>query len=441
MGINIALDGPSGAGKSTIAKKVAKNLGYIYVDTGAMYRSVALYCIKNGIEISDENAVTAELENIIIELKYVDGSQHIILNGEDVSEKIRENEVSLKASAVSAIQKVRSFLFDLQKDIAKNNDIIMDGRDIGTVILPNANVKIFLTASADKRAERRYKELVEKGTQISYDTVLDEINKRDYADSHRETAPLKQAEDAILVDSSELTLDETVNKISLIIQDKTGNNNSEGYKCKGKISFIRMFFYSLLRPIIYGIFHVYYNLKVEGKENIPHDGGYIFASNHRSYADPVLISIFARVPFKYMAKEELFKNPLFRILIKTFGAFPVVRGSGDMKVIDDSIGYLNKGFNLVIFPEGTRSKDGKVGKGKTGVALIASKAGVPVVPVGINFATSKLKFRSKIVVRYGKPISSAELQLVSQTPAELKRLKLTIMSAITGLVDYDDKSQ
>ena len=433
MGINIALDGPSGAGKSSIAKAVAKKLGYIYIDTGALYRSIAFFTLSSGKDINSQEDVISLLPEINIELKHIDEAQHIFLNNEDVSDKIRTPEVSMGASKVSAIPAVREFLFNLQRDIADKNNIIMDGRDIGTVVLPKANVKIFLTASAEERAKRRYAELIEKETEVTYEEVLKDINERDYNDSHREIAPLKQADDAILIDTSVLTLEQSVEKIYLTIKENIDNTNN-----KEKVNPIKMFFYHILRPIINLIYHIHYNLKIEGKENIPKDGGYVFASNHRCYEDPVLISIPTRVPFAYMAKEELFKkNFAFTALIKAFGAFPVVRGSGDMSVIDESIKRLNKGYNLVIFPEGTRSKDGKVGKGKTGVALIAAKAQVPVIPVGISFKGSKLKFRSKLIVRFGKMISPEELQITSQSPSELKVLKLKIMESITELVETD----
>ncbi len=194
-------------------------------------------------------------------------------------------------------------------------------------------------------------------------------------------------------------------------------------------------FYSAFCVFVTGIFKIIFRLSFEGVENIPKKGGYVYASNHRSNADPILITLKIKKHCAYMAKEELFKNPFFSLLIRAFGAFPVVRGKGDMTVINDSVERLKKGKNLVIFPEGTRSKDGKVGRGKTGVALIAAKSNVDVIPVGICYE-GKLGFRTKIVVKYGKPISASTLK-VSETPdaKELKQLKLTIMSAITELVE------
>ena len=218
--INIAIDGPAGAGKSTIAKTVSKELGYIYVDTGALYRTVGLNALRNGVDTKDAEGVIATLDGLKVSLRFVDNEQRVFLGEEDVSSAIRQNEVSMAASNVSAIPKVREFLFDLQRDIAKNNNCIMDGRDIGTVVLPDAQIKLFLTASAEARADRRYKELVEKGQTVDYDVILKEIKERDYQDSHREIAPLKQADDAILVDSTEMDLPATINYMLNIIKER-----------------------------------------------------------------------------------------------------------------------------------------------------------------------------------------------------------------------------
>ncbi|MGN0532173.1 MAG: (d)CMP kinase [Eubacterium sp.] len=216
--INVAIDGPAGAGKSTIAKAVSKELGYIYVDTGALYRTIALAAIRAGVIDSDEGVVDL-LDNISVELKHIDGVQVVTLNGEDVSSLIRTPEISMGASRVSAIPKVREFLLDLQRDIAAKNDVIMDGRDIATVVLPNADVKIFLTASAECRAQRRYKELIEKGEKVTYQDVLDDVNERDYNDSHRDIAPLKPSDSSIIADTSELELEQSIKLIVDIIKE------------------------------------------------------------------------------------------------------------------------------------------------------------------------------------------------------------------------------
>lgn len=207
--ISVAIDGPAGAGKSTLARRLAADFGYIYVDTGAMFRTIGLYALRAGKDPKDNEAVNALLPNITLEFAFIEGEQHIYLNGEDVSTAIRTEEVGMAASAVGANPAVRAFLLEMQRDMARTQNILMDGRDIGTVVLPNATVKIFLTATAEARAERRAKELADKGQPADLATVLADIRQRDYQDSHRAVAPLKQAEDAILVDTSDIGLQES----------------------------------------------------------------------------------------------------------------------------------------------------------------------------------------------------------------------------------------
>lgn len=216
--INVAIDGPAGAGKSTVAKAAAKELGYIYVDTGALYRSIALNAVRNGV-IDSEQGIIDMLAETKVELKHENGTQVVYLNGEDVSSLIRTPEISMGASKVSAIAQVRSFLLDLQRDIAKTNNVIMDGRDIATVVLPDAQVKIFLFASPECRAKRRYKELLEKGENVNYEDVLADVEQRDYQDSHREIAPLKPSEQSIMADTSDCTLQQSIDMVVNIIKE------------------------------------------------------------------------------------------------------------------------------------------------------------------------------------------------------------------------------
>ena len=209
----VAIDGPAGAGKSTVAKIVSRELGYIYVDTGAMYRAIALFFLRKGISAEDRPAMEAALPEIDVSIRYVDGAQQVLLNGEDVSGLIRTEEVGNMASAASAFPPVREKLLSLQRSLAEREPVVMDGRDIGTVVLPDADTKIYLTASVEVRAKRRFKELAEKGIAADLDEVARDIEARDYRDMHRETAPLKQAEDAVLVDSSDMTLAEVCGTI------------------------------------------------------------------------------------------------------------------------------------------------------------------------------------------------------------------------------------
>ena len=211
---SVAIDGPSGAGKSTIARRVSEEFGFIYVDTGAIYRTVGLAAALRKLDPKDKAAVVAMLPEISIRLVYgEDGLQHMYLDGEDVTSRIRTPEISLYASGVSAHPEVRAYLMEMQRSLARENDVVMDGRDIGTVVLPDAGLKIYLTASPEIRAKRRYDELIARGTPQDYDELLKEIIQRDYNDTHRETSPLKQAEDAVLLDSSDLTLEQVVDRI------------------------------------------------------------------------------------------------------------------------------------------------------------------------------------------------------------------------------------
>ncbi len=219
--IQIAIDGPGGAGKSTIARAVAAKLGIVYVDTGALYRTVGYYVRQKETDPRDPSAVGELLSEIAIEVRYEDGAQHVYLNGEDLGDKIRTPEMSMYASAVSAIPAVRAFLLETQKEIARRNSVIMDGRDIGTVILPDAQVKIFLTASAECRAKRRYDELVQKGQQVSFEDVLAEMNQRDHQDSSRKIAPAQAAPDAVILDNTGMNLEESVEAVIALVGQKT----------------------------------------------------------------------------------------------------------------------------------------------------------------------------------------------------------------------------
>ena len=220
--ISIAIDGPSGAGKSTLAKSLSKKMGYLYVDTGAIYRTIGYYAFTHGIDPKDEQAVTASLPEIRVGLGYGgDGLQHMTLNGEDVTREIRLPEISMYASAVSAHPTVRAHLLEMQRQMARENSVVMDGRDIGTVVLPDATVKVFLTADAEERARRRCLELEQRGTPQPFDEVLQDIQQRDWNDSHRAAAPLKQAEDAVLLDTTHLNFEESEAALIRIIQEKT----------------------------------------------------------------------------------------------------------------------------------------------------------------------------------------------------------------------------
>ena len=220
MSFNVAIDGPAGAGKSTIAKRLAQELGFIYVDTGAMYRAIGLYMMRNNIDGGDEEMVSAEVDKVNVSLAYEDGAQKVLLNGEDVSGLIRTEQVSAMASKTSANAKVREKLVELQQKMAKTTNVVMDGRDIGTVVLPDSELKIYLTAGTRVRAERRYKEFIEKGETCDIDEIEADIKERDHRDMTRENSPLKKADDAVEIDSSYMTIDEVAEKIISLYQGK-----------------------------------------------------------------------------------------------------------------------------------------------------------------------------------------------------------------------------
>ena len=220
--VSVAIDGPAGAGKSTLARRLAAELGYIYVDTGAMFRTIGLYALRAGKDPKDNEAVNALLPEISLKFAFIGGEQHIYLNGEDVSTAIRTEEVGMAASAVGANPEVRAFLLGMQRDMAKTQDVLMDGRDIGTVVLPDATVKILLTASPEARATRRWKEYQQKGVEVSYEEVLADVRQRDYQDTHRAAAPLRQADDAQLLDTSEMNFEQSLEAMKKMIVEKVG---------------------------------------------------------------------------------------------------------------------------------------------------------------------------------------------------------------------------
>lgn len=218
MSYNIAIDGPAGAGKSTIAKRIAKELGFIYVDTGAMYRAIAIFYMDKNVSYDDEKLINSYIEQIDVAIEYINGEQQVILNGENITGRLRTEEVGKMASKTSVYPRVREKLVELQRKLASTQNVVMDGRDIGTTVLPNANLKVYLTATPNARADRRYKELIGKGQECNYDDILSDIIERDRQDMTREVSPLKQAEDAVVVDSSEMTIDEVVTAIKELMK-------------------------------------------------------------------------------------------------------------------------------------------------------------------------------------------------------------------------------
>lgn len=424
--IRIAIDGPGGAGKSSVAKKIAERLGIIYVDTGALYRTIGLYMLSNGVSPTDAAAVTDRLGSFTLELKFIDGKQVILLDGKDVGDTIRTPEVSMAASAVSAIKEVREFLLNTQRNIAKRNSVIMDGRDIGTVILPDAEVKVFLTASPEARARRRYDELMAKGVKTTLEQVAAEMAERDKNDSTRDIAPCVPAEDAVYLDNSSLDLDGTADAIIAIVNDKKKQN-----KLKDPKSF------TVLRAILGGIIRFLFRVKVVGSNNIP-ENGVLICANHIAIRDVFLISATYPRLIRYIAKKELFSVPIIGSIIKAWGAIKVERKGGDVSAIRSAINLMEGDNTVAIFPQGHRfpGVDPATTPKKNGAALIAYRSGCDVLPVCIKVKKNRYALFRPVEIVYGKIIKNGELGFVSGGDEEYQRATNYIIDKIGELGDF-----
>lgn len=388
--MKIAIDGPAGSGKSSLAKEIAKRLGVLYVDTGAMYRAITIKLLKE-----DESSYEEILKNTKISFE----GDKIFLDGKDVSKEIRENEISNKTSEMSKKKIIRDYLVKMQREIARDKDVVMEGRDIGSVVLKDAEYKFFLTADVKIRAMRRYKQIDDD--KVSFDEILEDLKVRDYNDSHRENSPLIQTEDAILIDSTDLNAEETIEKI---------------------ISYIKRWcmFYFAVRGIVGFFMRHIYRLEVHGRENIPQDSErLIICGNHKSNLDPVAISaIFQRQIF-WMAKKELFENKFFGGFLTKLGAFPIDREGNDLAAIKKSLKILKNEDVLGIFPEGTRVKEADYTRIKSGIALIAQKTNSRVLPVYIEgdykpFRKTRIYFREPVKINKEIKYSPGELENISQ---------------------------
>lgn len=426
----IAIDGPGGAGKSSVAKAIAKELGIVYVDTGALYRSIGLYMVNHGIDTKDEPAVIGELGKFTLELIFRDGKQIILLDGVDVGDKIRTPEISMAASNVSAIGAVREYLLNTQRSIAKTSCVIMDGRDIGTVIFPEAEVKIFLTASSEARAKRRYDELIARGSDVTYEKVLAEMIERDTNDSTRKIAPCVAAADAVTVDNTELNEEETVRKITEIIKERIPYINDLPRKDST---------YMKWHKRVHKLVRLLFGLKITGLENVPENGGIMFCSNHIAARDAVIIAAACEREIKFLAKKELFSVPLIGRVIRALGAVKLDRGGSDVSAIRTSINLIKSGYALSVFPQGHRYPGVNPGTTprKNGAAMICYHAMCDVVPVCIKVRGFKYGIFKKTEVIFGKPIPYADLQLKSGGSEEYRSATDKIFERIVSLGGYD----
>ncbi len=417
MVLNIAMDGPVGAGKSSIADAVAKRLGILHLDTGAMYRAIGLTALEKGVPVQDEQAVTALCQALSMTVGHAADGQHTLVDGRDVTGFIRTPEVSMAASTVAKYAGVRAAMVALQRRLAQETPMLVDGRDIGTRVLMNAPVKIFLTASAEERARRRYQEMVNKGMDANFDDVLRDLRARDEQDMHRAVDPLRAAEDAVTVDSTNLTFDEVVEAILRIVADKTGAHGHEraesagkeeefpaSHGCSGKKGIIytiaRGIFLDLLPPVLLYALH--------GREKLNLDAPYIVIANHTSFADPIIAAmLIRRYEVNFLGKIELAKAPVVGKLLMRLHMIPVDRHHSDMEAMRACLRVTKAGGVLGIFPEGTRHKEGIMEHVESGVALIALRSGVPMIPLYIG---GKPRLFRRLDVRVGDPIAMDDLR-------------------------------
>lgn len=399
--INIAIDGPSGAGKSTISKIIAKKLGITYLDTGAMYRAVALYTINNQKNPSVADDVIPLLKDIKISYKKVGEDNIIYLNDKDVSEDIRRHDISKCASEVSKIPEVRTFLVNMQRDIAKNSDVVLDGRDICSHVLPDTKYKFYLTAKAEERAKRRCSELLQKGQNVEYNQVLADILDRDYNDMNRAVSPLVKTADSIEIDSTEMTLEEVANTIISHIEkiknsEENQKNTSQKLKKQAKeltLDANKVIkcntrktggFYRLLAGFVRKVMAILWPTKIYFKDNFPKNTKAVVICNHYTALDPcVIISKLLGKDGKVLMKEEVMKNPVVAKVATELGCIPVKRGEADLNAIKKILGALAKNQPVLIFPEGTRNRSGskEMLPLKQGVSTFAIRAKAPIVPM------------------------------------------------------------
>lgn len=444
--MQIAIDGPSGAGKSSLAQALARRLGIRYIDTGAMYRALGNRALAEDVNLDDEAALSALLMKMDIRLHWDgEGKQHVMADGRDVSEDIRRPEVSSAASRIASHGAVRAAMVAEQQALANQEDVVMDGRDIGSVVLPNADIKFFVTADVDTRAVRRIDQMKKKDPDGVYDVrrVADELAARDEADSKRAVTPLVCVADAIVVDTSSDSLEESVNTMLAAMEKRglkmeTAAGTAFAAESAGKTDVataqeaippkkaekaatgsreietelddqdrVKMgWFFRILWVLVRGFCRLFFLVKITGEEHVKDNrGGCIVVGNHASYKDPVLLGICVHQKLRFMAKEELFRNPILAWLITRLGAFPITRQGHDTAGVRKAISVVKEGTALMLFPEGKRNKTDTLLPFEKGVAFIAQNAKAQVIPAYI----SPRRIRGRYRVNIGRAMDVAEL--------------------------------
>lgn len=416
----ITIDGPAGTGKSTVAKLLAEVVGFDVFDTGAMYRAFTWHLLEKGYDFTNHSDVEKALKDFFFNvLKDDRGVKKYFIHQQDITEEIRTLRITKNVSQVAALKIVRKNLVSLQRAFAKNKNVVFEGRDMGTVVFPKADLKIFLNAAPEVRALRRYQELLEKFPEhkdsIEYEKILDEIKMRDHRDSTREISPLKCAQDAYLIDTSEMSIEQVVDTIL----EKGYKPLKKAFLPKDKM---RLFYRFILRPFFL-FFHRFYHFRLKGRINIP-KGAAIIAANHASYFDPPAVAMSFLEEVHFLGKKALFRIPVFSSIIRRLNTHPISGASGDVQTIKDITRFLKQGKKVVIFPEGSRNEENTIGDILPGVGFLAYLSKAPIVPFYIEGSREiwprgqKLpKWRGTLRCSIGKPISIAEFSHLSKKDA------------------------
>ena len=429
----ITIDGPAGAGKSTAARMLAERLGYTLIPTGAMYRALALSVMRAGVPVRE----SAELRAHLAPLSITVAAGHVYLNGEDVSEAVRTREVAQVTSAVTTLPSVRAKVTPLQRQLAAEGGVVLEGRDTGTVVCPDAEVKFFVTASLDARARRRQAELAATGTHASLAAITSELAARDRQDETRELAPLRRPEGAIELDTSDLTVDQVVERLLAAIEYQKKAPSPE--KTPGPAARWSWFYAAMKIPAV-AFMRLMFRLESVGSENIPERGPVLMVANHSSVLDPPLVGGASRRQLTYLAKAELFEIPLFSTLIHALKARPIRREGADPSALRTARRVLEEGGALLVFPEGTRGEEGDIRPAKPGAGLLAVSSGAAVVPVYVSGSGRawprgrRLPRAAKVTVTFGKPLRF-EAERGADRKAQYEIASREMMDAISRLRD------
>ena len=404
MSFIVAIDGPAGTGKGTVTEILSKKFKLVNIDTGATYRCVTLDMINKGVKLEELDKINEILENIQIELKRENNKQVVLLNGEDVTEKIRSKEVSELVSQVSSIKEVRLSMVKLQRKMAEGKNVIMEGRDIGTYVFPGADVKIYLDADLEERAKRRLLQNKEKGIKMTYAEILENIKKRDENDRSKKIGALKVAKDAEVVDTTQMSINQVVREISEIIRNKKAKMKLEKkiYKVRKENAW-KKFVRKTIKGFLSLVYRIAFRVKISGE--VPKEGSYILCCNHINYLDAAAIVLFNKRKVNFVAKEDLFMHRSLMWLGHLFDAIPIKRDMQDIEAMKRCLKVLKNGELLGIFPEGTRKGMEKNVKAKNGAAFMAIKSKAKVIPIGIH---GTFKPFSKVYVNYGQPIDLSQ---------------------------------